>query len=409
MARSKPCRGRAAWWLLPALAALALLTWWRPDAAREQLAAPRQEARADAAIVAAPVSSAGPASGALVAQPTPAARQHELALWQRRLETAQQTLQAYREATRYPPEARLLSEQRDQARPNLPVVEDLPLRLADGSAARGVRVRTSQERVFVQGEESVRLSVSLRADDGTALPLRIVRASAREIPPPNTGSLYPVVSVNFNDEGVDGEVRALDGVYGVRLQPQQLGFAGLSGALRVEVMLEHATRQASVYFDLVLTGMPPAVWTGAVREALEDGTLNFYLGVEVKEPGQYVVSARVDDARGRPVALLTHNDEVAAGAQELRLSLFGRLVRDVKPVFPLTLRDVEAFLLRPDAFPDRSLMERRPGSLHVSARHSLDAFSTAEWQGEERGRYLAQMQQDVDEAQTKVTQLEARR
>ncbi len=409
MDHSKPSRGRAAWWLVSALAALALLVWWRPDAAREQVAAPRQEAQAAAAIVAAPVSSAGPASGALVARSTQAARQHELALWQRRLETAQQTLQAYRQTTRYPPEARLLSEQRDQARPNLPVVEVLPLRLADGSVARGVRVRTSQERVFVQGEESVRLSVSLRADDGTALPLRIVRASAREIPPPNTGSLYPVASVNFNDEGVDGDVQARDGVYGVRLQPQRQGFAGLSGALRVEVVLEHATRQASVYFDLVLTGMPPAVWTGAVREALEDGTLNFYLGVEVKEPGQYVVSARVDDARGRPVALLTYNDEVAAGAQEFRLSLFGLLVRDVKPVFPLTLRDVEAFLLRPDAFPDRSLMERRPGTLHVSARHSLDAFSTAEWQGEERGRYLAQMQRDVDEAQAKVTQLEARR
>lgn len=409
MERSKPCRGSRAWWLLTALAALALLAWWRPDAAREQVAAPRQEAQAAAAIVAAPVSSAEPASGAPLAQSTQAARQHELALWQRRLETAHQTLQAYREATRYPPEARLLSEQRDQARPNLPVVEDLPLRLADGSAAPGVHVRTSQVRVFVQGEESVHLSVSLRADNGTALPLRVVRASAREIPPPNTGSLYPVESVNFNDEGVDGDVQALDGVYGVRLQPQRQGFAGLSGALRVEVMLEHATRQASVYFDMVLTGLPPAVWTGAVREALEDGTLNFYLGVEVKEPGQYVVSARVDDARGRPVALLTYNDEVAAGAQELRLSLFGLLVRDVKPVFPLTLRDVEAFLLRPDTFPDRSLMERRTGMLHVSARHPLDAFSTAEWEGEERGRYLAQMQRDVDEAQAKVTQLEARR
>ncbi|WP_156901580.1 hypothetical protein [Azohydromonas australica] len=51
------------------------------------------------------------------------------------------------------------------------------------------------------------------------------------------------------------------------------------------------------------------------------------------------------------MALLTFNDEVAAGAQELRLSLFRLLVRDVKPVFPLTLRDVEAFLLRPAAFP----------------------------------------------------------
>jgi hypothetical protein len=270
-------------------------------------------------------------------------------------------------------------------------------------------VRTSQERVFVQGDESVHLSVSLRADDGTTLPVRIVRAAAREIPPPSTGSLYPVSSVNFNDEGIDGDVQAGDGVHGVRLQPQRQGFAGLSGALRVEVVLAHAGREAPLYFDMVLTGVPPAVWTGAVRDALEDGALSFYLGIKVNEPGQYVVTARVDDARGRPVALLTFNDRVAAGPQELQLSLFGLLVRDVKPVFPLTLRDVEAFLLRPDTFPDRALMERRAGVLHVSARHSLDAFSTAEWRSEERDRYLAQLQRDVDEAQARVTQLQAQR
>jgi hypothetical protein len=388
---------------------LVLLAWWRHDAAREPMTASRQEAQVATAIAATPASSAGPASGALATQSALVARQHELAVWQRRLQTAHQTLQAYREATRYPPEARLLSEQPDQARPNLPVVEDAPLRLADGSVARGVHVRTSQERVFVQGDESVHLSVSLRADDGAALPVRVVRATAREIPLPNTGSLYPVSNVNFNDEGVEGDVQAGDGVYGVRLQPQQQGFSGLSGALRVEVVLEHAGRQAPLHFDLVLTGEPPAVWTGAVREALEDGALNFYLGTEVKEPGQYVVTARVDDARGRPVALLTFNDEVATGPQEFRLSLFGRLVRDVEPVFPLILRDVEAFLLRPDTFPDRSLMERRAGTLHVSSRRSLDAFSTAEWQSEERDRYIAQMQRDVDEAQARVSRLEAQR
>ncbi len=409
MKHSKSCRGTAAWWLLAAVAALVLLASWRPDGVKEQVVVRRNSVAANVAVAAAPVASAGPASGVTLTQAALAARQRELTVWQRRLQLAHQTLQAYRETARYPPEARPLSEQPDQAYPNLPIVEDTPLRLADGSVVRGVRVRTTQEQVFLHGDDSVHLSVSLRADDGTALPMRVVRAVAREITPPNTGSLYPVSSVNFNDEGIEGDVRASDNVHGVRLRPGRQGFAGLSGALRVEVVLEHAGREAPVYFDLGLTGAPPAVWSGAVREALEDGALNFYLSAEVKEPGQYVVTARVDDARGRPLALLTFNDEVATGPQALRLSLFGKLVRDAKPVFPLTLRDVEAFLLKPDSFPDRSLMERRAGTVHVSGRHPLAAFSPAEWQSEEHDRYLAELQRDVDEAQAKVTQLEAQR
>ena len=400
---------RSSWGALAALGTLATLGWWQADAAREPAAASASVAQAAGVTPAAPAASTASAPGAPSTQAALLARQQELAVWRERLEMASQTLQAYRESTRYPHEARPASEQPDQLFPNRPIVEDLPLRMADGSAARGVHVRTTQERVFLKGDESVHLSVSLRGDDGAGLPARVLRASVREVPASNTGSLYPVSSVSFNDDGADGDVRAGDGVHGVRLQPARQGFAGLSGALRVEAVLQHAGREVPVYFDLVLTGAPPAVWTGTVRDALEDGSLAFHLGAEVREPGRYVVTGRVDDARGRPLALLTFNDEVGAGPQTLRLSLFGKLVRDAKPVFPLTLRDVEGFLLKPDSFPDRALMERLASTVHVSARHPLTAFSEAEWQGEERSRYLAELQRDVDDAQARVADLEARR
>ena len=406
MTGGKTARGAAAWWLLVAVAALALLGWWNREAVPEQAAAPREGAGLAAAVEAATAASA-PAS-TFRAPFTPAAlaaRQRERALWQQRLEQAQQTLDTYQAATRYPHESRPLAEHPDQVHPNRPIEEDAPLRLADGRAARGVHLRTSQERVFLRGDESVQLSVSLRGDDGAALPLRVLRATAREVPPPNTGSLYPVVPLGFNDEGVEGDLQPRDGVHGVRLQPARQGFAGLSGQLRVEVVLLHAGQEAAVFFDVVVTGEPTAVWTGGVREALEDGSLHFYLGAEVKVPGRYVVTGRVDDATGRPLALLSFNDEVGTGAQEFRLSLFGKLVRDARPVFPLTLRDVDAFLLRTDRFPDRTLMERRAGMVLVTRQHPLAAFSTAEWQSEERNRYLAELQRDVAEAQARVTQL----
>jgi hypothetical protein len=144
------------------------------------------------------------------------------------------------------------------------------------------------------------------------------------------------------------------------------------------------------------------VWSGGVREAIEDGSLAFYLGVDVHEAGRYVISARVDDANGQPFALLGFNDEVGSGQQAFRLALFGKLVRDAQPAFPLRLRDVEAFVLRPDTFPDRSLMPRLPGVVHTSRSYALAAFSDREWSSEERDRYLAELGRDVADARRQL-------
>jgi hypothetical protein len=96
---------------------------------------------------------------------------------------------------------------------------------------------------------------------------------------------------------------------------------------------------------------------------------------------------------------------VAAGTQEFRLPVFGKLIRDKQPAFPLTLRDVEAFLLKPDAFPDRVMLPRLAGVQHTSKSYPLAAFSDADWSSEERDRYLAELGKDVAEAERKVQQL----
>ena len=164
-------------------------------------------------------------------------------------------------------------------------------------------------------------------------------------------------------------------------------------------------RESRTYFDLLYTDRPPATWREGVREAMEDGSLVFGLPADVREAGRYVVSARVVDAHGRPFALLGFNEEVGAGAQEFRLVLFGRLVRDVKPAFPVALRDVTAFLLQEDGFPDRRLLPRRDGTVHVSQDHPLEAFGEAEWSSEERSRYLDELGRDVARARAEVERL----
>jgi hypothetical protein len=380
-----------------------LLGWWvvawQADAKGDAVAATPPPARATAASAvrstAAPFSASGQQG-----------REAQLVLWQQRLERAEQALQAYAAHTRYPHTSRPADEQADQMSPNEPVQEEHPLREPKGKTAEGVRLRTTQERVFVQGDESVRFTVALVDEQGQALPLRVLSASAREVTLASVASLYPVLPVSFNDDGSNGDRAANDREFTATLRPAAQGFAALAGQIRLDVFMEGRGERGFTYFDIYVTPDAPAAWNGRVREVLDgSGSLNFYLGATVREPGRYVVTGRIDDANGEPVALLTFNDEVGRGDTEFTLSLFGKLVRDAQPAMPLTLRDVVAFRLREEGHPDRALMPRLNGTVHVSGKHALASFSNAEWSAEERSRYLAELTRDVDEAQKKVDQL----
>ena len=223
--------GRWMWWLAAAVPALT----WVVRAALDSPSAvsqPSSDSRATSNVqlrpepahpVPVPFSAAGLQ-----------ARQAQRALWQERLERAQGTLDAFRQSTRYPHESQPLSEHPDQAYPNESITEEHPLSKAGGNGVEGVSLRTTQERVFVQGQESVRFTVSLRDNAGQVLPLRVVRASARELPPPNSGSLYAEVPLVFNDDGSAGDAVAGDGIYSVQLQPAAQGFTDLLGQIRIE-------------------------------------------------------------------------------------------------------------------------------------------------------------------------------
>lgn len=391
---------RAAAW---GLAALAGLAWLGGPWADAPVAASPPPASAPLTAVRPPAERPAPARAPFSAEAA-RERQAQRTLWQQRLARAEEALEAYRVSTRYPHGSQPLDPRSDQANPNAPIVEERRLE-GPGEAAGGPVLQTTQERVFVQGGEPVRFTLALRGADGQRLPLRVLRASARELTEPGRASLYPEVPLDFNDDGRAGDVQAGDGVHGVQLQPQAQGFAGLSGPVRVAAVLRIGGRESQAFFDLLYTDRPPATWQGGVREAMEDGSLVFALQANVREPGRYVVSARVVDAHGTPFALLGFNEEVGAGAQEFRLVLFGRLVRDAKPAFPVALRDVTAFLLHEEGFPDRSLMPRRDGAVHVSRDHPLDAFGESEWQSEERSRYLDELDRDVARARAEVERL----
>lgn len=391
--------GGAAALLLAAAAAL-LGVWWFGGRAEAETPAPAavvQPAEVVAALPReAPAAAASAVPGAPLSPLGQAQRREQVALWQGRLERARMALDGYRTAAQYPHESRPAAEHADQLRPFEPIAEDRALRMPGGSATQGVHLKTTQERVFASGSESSRITLKLTDDNGRTLPLRVTRAVQKEVTAPGRTAVTAEYAMPIRND---------DGLLSAVMQPATQGFATFAGTVRLELMLDYAGQPGFIYFDLVYSPETAATWLPGVREASSAAGIDFFLKAQVIVPGRYVVSARVDDANGKPLALALFNDEVKAGAAEFRLPVFGKLLRDQQPAFPLVLRDVEAFLLKPDAFPDRVMLPRRAGAVHSSKSYPLASFSDAEWSSEERDRYLTELGKDVAVAEQKLKAL----
>ena len=272
-----------------------------------------------------------------------------------------------------------------------------------------LHVHTTQQKVFATGADTVLLTVTATDDNGAVLPLRVLSSMAHS--PQDTGGgkaapLAPVVTQPFVDDGTSGDARAGDGTFTARLDPAAEGFGNFAGLICTELVVQSGDQQGYVAFDVVYAPQAPATWTGSAHDAMRDGSLDFILGVDVDQPGRYVITGRVDDAEGRPLALVTFNDELGKGARQVPLRVYGRLVRDLKPAMPLKLHDVEGFLLKPDAYPDRALMASFDGPVATSRRYAPAQFSDALFSSDETQRYLAEYGKDVAQAQQQLAQLQ---
>jgi hypothetical protein len=330
--------------------------------------------------------------------------QQRLAALKDNLQLVDHTLCSYKESTKYPPNSRPISEHPDQIYPNQPVAEQHPLRKEGGGTDGNIQVSTTQSRVFLAAGESVSFTVKANDQSGKSLPVNVTRATARGITYQGSRE-SPQLPLAMADDGQNGDAIANDGVTSGVLSPAQTGFASFNGTIRTEVRYSVGGQAGIVVFDVIYSPETPAVWTGKVRDAVENGALNFYLKVNVKTPGRYIVNGRVDDSKGKPFALVNFNDLLPQGENEIRLTVAGKLLRDNAPAFPLTLRDVDAYLLKEDVDPDRALLPRLEGTAAVSKSYNLQNFSEAEWQSEERSRYLAEYAKDVALAKAALVEL----
>ncbi len=318
------------------------------------------------------------------------------------VQLADHTYCSYRASSQYPVGSRPMADNPDQNRPNDPVASMNPMRLDGGGSEGRVLLQTSQSRVYMASGESVAFSLRAVDADGKTLPLVITRALAQGITYGGARQT-PQVSIPFVDDGTGADPVPNDGAFAGVLAPAQTGLASFNGTIRTEVRYNVGGKSGVVQFDVIYTPELPAVWAGAPREAVEEGSLVFHLPLEVRMPGRYIINGRVDDARGQSVALLTFNDVLGPGPNDVRLTLFGKLLRDQSPPPPLTLRDVDGYLLKENTDPDRALVPRLQGKVLTATAHSPKSYSDAEWQSEERSRYLTEFGKDLREARARLS------
>ena len=388
------------WWLAgAAVAAIVAVAAWsgRGDAAPAQTAGTGAAAPGPQFF-----GQVGAGAGAAL---TPAARAARLQELKQNFELVDQTLCNYTASTKYPEASRPASEHPDQVYPNEPVTETNAMRTGGNGTDPAVQIQTSQSRVFMASGEAAAFSIRAVDTAGTPLALVITRAVAQGM---TFKGARPTtqIAVPFADDGKGADAAGGDGAFGAILAPSQTGLAGFNGTIRTEVRYTVNGKAGFVLFDVIYTPELPATWSGQVREAVEDGSLVYYLKADIRKAGRYIVHGRVDDSKGKPFALATFNDVLPSGPAEVKLVVFGKLMRDQDAALPLTLRDVDGFLLKEDVDPDRALMPRLEGKVLVGKPHPLKNFSDAEWQSEERSRHLVEFTKDVALAQGAYRQLD---
>jgi hypothetical protein len=371
----RPTRRRAVWLALVVAAALVVGLFWHQD------------------DPAAPLAASAPPAGLHFLGPVPVVnpagddrtvRRRQLA---GQVRLTEHTYCSYLQQARYPHTSRPAAQHPDQLYPNQPVRESNPMRVDGGDSDSGVLVQTAQSRVYLAAGETVTLSLRAVDAHGAALPLVVTRALAQGMAAQGARPA-PRVTLAFSQDDAD--------YWRATFAPHASALAGFHGTIRSEVRFSVNGRAGVVLFDVIYSPELPAVWAGAPREAIGADAIEFTLPLDVRLAGRYVVSGRIDDALGRPFALASFNELLGQGMQSVALHVHGKLLHDADPAppLPLVLRDVEGYLLRENADPDRLLLARREGPVLVSRTLSLAGVPDHAWQSEERSRYLAEYAKD---------------
>ncbi len=122
----------------------------------------------------------------------------------------------------------------------------------------------------------------------------------------------------------------------------------------------------------------PAKFTGRFREALEDGSLVIYAGIEVFQPGYYLIDCNLFGGDEAPVAWTRFKGDLDQASTEVPLRFFGKIFRDRHPTSPFHIGQLRGGRYDESHDPGLEMMRPFEGE-YTTQEYSVDQFSGAEW------------------------------
>jgi hypothetical protein len=283
-----------------------------------------------------------------------------------------ETRAALLEKTRYPLDSRPLVTKTDLL---LPHHVD-PLTRGLGKAGH-VTITQQQDRVWVGPGQPAIVSVTVKTDGAPAT----VDFASADIVRHLEGQPDQVVGqVAFADNGVAPDEIASDGTYsGTVTTPTD----GTGASLTLIVNAQAAGEAGTLSFEFVQTASAPAVFTQSARDALEQGSVAIYVGIQVQRAGTYEIQGRLYDSTGLPLVYMRFLGALDPSSTDVRLYAFGKVILDEGGVPPFVLRDVEGWRMTLGEYPDRELMTDWPAG-YTTAKYDLSQISSADYNGPDK-------------------------
>lgn len=203
-----------------------------------------------------------------------------------------------------------------------------------------------------------------------------------------------ITSAYIAPYGAAGEVPSFDGAIPLTLQPAgslltdtvalrdypDLGSAGRPLMLGLFVEFDHETGSQRANFRVSYTpeAKIPARFTGQFEEAMEDGSLVIYAGVEAEVDGHYVIDANLYGADDTPVAWTRFKGHLDAGKSQVRLMFMGRVLVESAASAPYRLGELRGIRYAPGQWPDTEHMVPY-NDAYMTGEYDISQFSDAEW------------------------------
>lgn len=191
------------------------------------------------------------------------------------------------------------------------------------------------------------------------------------------------MTLDYHDDGKDGDVKAGDLVYTNRFVPSSYDELKVARQVHIQAAVEAeggATRLMTR--DFVYTPRPP-LEVESVTDAVVGGHLGVTLHVEVFEPGTYTLEANCFASDGEtPISYVRQFFKLSAGKQTATLTFFGKIFHDKAVDGPYVIKDVRGFLRFLDT-DENNLWFFWPQE-HRTAAYSRSQFAPGEWDDQEK-------------------------